>query len=251
MTSKVTISNENKNTGFISHLSKTVGWTFALIFLPQLVLSFGFGIFFGVQQGSDYTPEAFNLWFSSVPVLLTLTLISPLLTFPLLKKASQAKNWNACLEFCALKKVDASVCAKWLIIGFIYWSLSSLAGLLFNIPVEQFMLDIRSTSDNITNVVLVVLTICIVVPIMEELIFRGWLYSKIEQSRLGKFGALVLSSIIFTAIHTQYENTVTLVIIFLLGFLLGFVRFRSGNISYCIAIHMLFNSLAIFALFLL
>jgi membrane protease YdiL (CAAX protease family) len=111
------------------------------------------------------------------------------------------------------------------------------------------MLDLKAESNNSIVVILMVLTICVVVPIMEELVFRGWLYSKIAQTKLGDIGALTISSIIFTLIHTQYDNIITFLVIFLLGLLLGFARYKSANISYSIAMHMIFNSLAMVALF--
>jgi len=49
--------------------------------------------------------------------------------------------------------------------------------------------------------------------------------------------------------HNQYEQLATFLIILSLGLLLGWVRYKSQNTAYCIAIHMLFNGLAI-AIFL-
>jgi len=230
-------------------LFKTILWLAVILFLPQIVLALGFGIFFGIQQGSKSTEEGFNLWFASVPVLLTLTLMTPLITLPLLNKATQAEGWVNRFEFWALKVIDINELTQWLVIGFVFWLISAFIGEWLQLPVEQFMLDLKGSSISVSQVILVFLTICIVVPIMEEVVFRGWLFSKIAQTKLGNIGALILSSILFTVIHTQYDNNITLVMIFLLGMLLGIVRYKSGNVNYCIAVHMLFNSLAIIALF--
>lgn len=230
-------------------LIKTVLWLLVILLLPQLVLGFGFTVFFGIQQGGDFTEEAFSLWFASVPVLLVLTLITPLLTLPLLNKATQAENWDSRFDFWAVKVINAKVLVKWLIVGLVFWLISSYIGELLNLPIEQFMLDVKAASNSLGVAILIVVTICLLVPVMEELVFRGWLYSKIAQTKLGNIGALFLSSILFTAIHTQYDNVITLVMIFSLGLLLGCVRYKSGNISYSIAIHILFNSLTTIALF--
>ena len=82
-----------------------------------------------------------------------------------------------------------------------------------------------------------------------ELIFRGWLFTKIAQTKLGKIGALIVTAMVFTIIHSQYEHNVTFIILLFFGLLLGYTRYKSNNINYAIAIHVLFNSLAIMALF--
>jgi membrane protease YdiL (CAAX protease family) len=163
--------------------------------------------------------------------------------------ATNRKNWDERFGFWAVKVINAKVLVKWLIVGLFFWLISSYLGELLNLPIEQFMLDVKSASNSLGVVILMVVTICLLVPVMEELVFRGWLYSKIAQTKLGNIGALFLSSILFTTIHTQYDNAITLMIIFSLGLLLGGVRYKSGNISYSIAIHILFNSLATIALF--
>lgn len=232
-------------------LIKTVLWLLVILLLPQLVLGFGFTIFFGIQQGSDFTEEAFSLWFSSVPVLLVLSLITPLLTLPLLNKATQAEGWASRFEFWAVKTINAKTLTKWLVIGFVFWWGSSFIGEWLNLPIEQFMLDVKASGDSVVMLIFIFITICIVVPNMEEIVFRGWLFSKIALTKLGNIGALIITSLAFTAIHSQYEQIITLFMVLALGTLLGFIRYKSNNISYSIIVHMLFNSSATIALFLL
>ena len=251
MTTEATIINEQLIETPIepkTSLIKTILWLVVIVFLPSIILFFGFGIFFGIQ-GSGFSEEGASAWFASIPVMLAMALIAPLLTLPLLSIATQAENWGDRFDFWAVRAIHAKALVKWLVAGLIFWLVSSFIGEWLNLPVEQFLLDIKTASDNAVVVILMVVTICIVVPVMEELVFRGWLYSKIAKSKLGHSGALILSSIIFTVIHTQYDNAITLVMIFLLSLLLGFVRYKSGNISYSIAIHMLYNTLATIALF--
>jgi len=254
MTTETTVSNTlsveesiTPSTGLL----KTGLWTIALLFLPQIILSFAFGIFYGVQQGDNFTPESFEAWFATIPVLLTLSLISPLITLPLLMKATDAKDWSARFNFWSIKAVNRQKSIKWLVVGLVFWGLSSLIGEFLNIPVEQFMLDVKSANNSFTLLALILTAVCFVIPVMEELVFRGWMFSKISLTKLGNLGALIITSVIFTLVHSQYENGITLAMIFALGMLLGFVRFKSNNVSYSVLIHMLFNSLAMAALFLL
>ena len=139
---------------------------------------------------------------------------------------------------------------KWLLAGFIFWAISSMIGAMMNLPVEQFMLDIKAASNSVGVIALVIVSICLVTPVMEELVFRGWLFRRIGQTKLGDIGALILTAIIFTVIHSQYEHNVSFIIMLAFGLLLGFIRYKSNNISYSIVTHMFFNSLAIVTLFI-
>ena len=65
----------------------------------------------------------------------------------------------------------------------------------------------------------------------EEILFRGAL-----QPRLG----LVVTSVFFAAVHTQYGITLSLLSVLLAGFVLGLFRQRI-NTTACIAIHVLYN----------
>jgi membrane protease YdiL (CAAX protease family) len=245
MNTQINIADKvaSKNT-YVS-LIGIVLWAAALIFLPQIIMSFIIGLLYRIYQGAGSSLDTL----SSIPLLLTILLLSPVIFIPMLLIATNRKNWDERFGFWAVKVINAKVLVKWLIVGLFFWLISSYLGELLNLPIEQFMLDVKSASNSLGVVILMVVTICLLVPVMEELVFRGWLYSKIAQTKLGNIGALFLSSILFTTIHTQYDNAITLMIIFSLGLLLGGVRYKSGNISYSIAIHILFNSLATIALF--
>ena len=232
-----------------SHI-KTLLWILAILFLPQLVLGFAFGIFFGIQQGVNFNEAERLRWLSSLPVMVSLMLSGSILTLPLLLKATQGKSWSSRLKFWAVRMINIKMLAKYLGVTFIFWLVISLISQWLNLPAEQFMLDLKGTESSALMVIFLLFSVCIFVPVVEELVFRGWLYTKIAQTKLNNIGALILSSILFTVIHTQYENIATFIIILSLAVLLGVIRYKSQNISYCIAVHILFNSLGMIALFL-
>lgn len=76
-------------------------------------------------------------------------------------------------------------------------------------------------------------------PIVEELIFRGYAISG-WMERLRPWGAILASSALFTACHFQYGFT-GLIFIFIFGVVLGVVRWRTGSVYPCIAIHLINN----------
>ncbi|WDE04927.1 CPBP family intramembrane metalloprotease [Thalassomonas viridans] len=249
MTSVVDNSGCNKDAGLFVSLVKIALWAVALILLPQFILGFAFSVFRGAQQGEALPAEVAAGGLLSVSDLLLLFLVTPLIFVPLLVKATRATGWPERLAFWAVNPVNRKEAGKWLGMGLILWLCSSLLGELLQLPTEQFMLDIKAAVNSFAMLALALTTICIVVPVMEELTFRGWLYSKIQQTKLGDLGALIITSLGFTALHTQYDSAMTLGLILALGLLLGGVRYKTQNTGYAILIHILFNSLSMLALF--
>ena len=99
------------------------------------------------------------------------------------------------------------------------------------------------------------ITLVVVAPIAEEVIFRGWLYGKIRE----KFSATVseawsvvfsmlLVSVLFGAVHLQWNVGVD---VFVLSLVLCGLREITGTIYSGIILHMLKNGIAFFLLYVL
>ena len=52
---------------------------------------------------------------------------------------------------------------------------------------------------------LLVIAFCVAAPVSEELFARGFLYRGWSESFLGPAGAIVLSSLVWTSLHLQYD----------------------------------------------
>jgi membrane protease YdiL (CAAX protease family) len=87
------------------------------------------------------------------------------------------------------------------------------------------------------------LAFVVVAPFTEELFIRGFLFQGVAHSRLGPVGAIVLTSIVWSVLHTQYD-LYGIAVIFLGGLLLGYARLRSGSVFVPIAMHMVQNLVA-------
>jgi membrane protease YdiL (CAAX protease family) len=232
-------------------LIKTTLWLLALLLLPQLFFGFAAGVYYGAIHGENFSQADFELWFNSSSILLAIAALSPIISLPLLIKASIGNNWQQRFSFWALVAVNRQQSFKWLSVGASFWGLTVLLATWLAIPAEPFMLGMKTDVESFFSFALTISTVCVIVPIMEELIFRGWLFTRLAATKLSSTGALIITTLVFTLIHAQYEQPMTFGVIFCLGLLLGYVRFKSQNISYCIMVHMLFNSLAMAALFLL
>lgn len=81
-------------------------------------------------------------------------------------------------------------------------------------------------------------------PLVEELVYRGVLYSAIERA-LGTAVAIGAVSLLFAGVHVfQYINNVSVItVITLLSFTLTMVRASTGKVLPCFIIHLVFNGI--------
>ena len=103
-----------------------------------------------------------------------------------------------------------------------------------------FMGDVLKSAQADGSVWLLVIAFGVAAPMSEELLARGFLYRGWSESFLRVPGAIVLSSLAWTALHLQY-NWFFFFEIFTIGLLLGYLRYRSGSLWLTIVLHGLNN----------
>lgn len=103
--------------------------------------------------------------------------------------------------------------------------------------------------------ILAFVTLVIVAPVAEEIIFRGWLYGKLRNKYLGKMSdtagmmvAILIVSLIFGLVHLQWNVGVN---VFALSIILCGLREITGTIYAGILLHMLKNGVAFYLLYVL
>lgn len=82
--------------------------------------------------------------------------------------------------------------------------------------------------------------VCIVGPVMEELVFRGVILGGLLKKYSVK-KSIIVSALLFGIIHL---NGIQFIIGFLLGSLVGYIYVKTKSIYLCMYSHMLFNSIA-------
>ena len=85
------------------------------------------------------------------------------------------------------------------------------------------------------------ITVVFLVPLFEELFFRGFLLFNLSLSRLRPWGAVLTTSVIWSLVHLQYD-TFELGTLFVLGVVLGWVRLKTGSIVPGLVLHAVFNA---------
>jgi membrane protease YdiL (CAAX protease family) len=91
---------------------------------------------------------------------------------------------------------------------------------------------------------LLVIAFCIAAPVSEELFARGFLYRGWSESFLGPAGAILLSSLVWTSLHLQYD-WFFFGEVFSIGLLLGYLRYRFHSTWLTITVHGLNNLAAV------
>ena len=84
---------------------------------------------------------------------------------------------------------------------------------------------------------------CVVAPICEELLFRGFIFRSLRNWR-GVWPAAAITGVLFGAVHGLSAPAVDLLPLAFLGFVLCIVYQRSGSLYPCIALHVLNNAIA-------
>lgn len=105
-----------------------------------------------------------------------------------------------------------------------------------------FMGEVLKTARAENSLWLLVLSFCVAAPLTEELMTRGFLYRGWSESFLRPLGAIVLSSLVWTCMHLQYD-AFFLGQVLSIGLLFGWLRYAGGSTWVTIVLHG-FNNLA-------
>jgi CAAX protease family protein len=81
-------------------------------------------------------------------------------------------------------------------------------------------------------------------PFVEEFMYRGFLLSALSKSKIGFWGAAIISDAAWTATHA-YQSWDVLLAIFVFGLLVSFLLWRTGSLWTCIFAHMTVNAEAL------
>ena len=94
--------------------------------------------------------------------------------------------------------------------------------------------------------ILVAFLISLLGPIIEEIFFRGFLYSALRKS-IGAFWAILLSAFLFSILHT---NILGFLPIMALGLFLAYLREKTNSLMPSIVVHVFHNSVLVIMMFI-
>lgn len=98
-------------------------------------------------------------------------------------------------------------------------------------------------TDTLAHVAGLLVVVCLVAPLVEELVFRGALYGRLARSSTALAGALTGGLFVIT--HPDLRHWPALLIV---AAVLSYLRVASGSLVPCLGLHVAFNTVGVFAL---
>jgi len=232
------------------HPVSAVAFSLVVVFILPIITAILIGVSYSFL-GTSGTDSAFEVWMQQNPVEVSIlsdekTIISPiesavsyLITVPLQiwfilwllrrRKINLSKNLG-------LYHFNRNALIYSLVAYVILYLVLTVYSYAFQIsPPEEFIKLIKATP-----FVLNFLMVVIGAPIVEELLFRGFLFSQLKTTKLGINGSIILTSLIWTSIHLQYDLFL-LIPIFLIGLLLGYLMHKYNSLYLVIIVHAVHN----------
>ena len=111
-------------------------------------------------------------------------------------------------------------------------------------PTKQSIVELFNESPTLGQRIIVIILAVAIAPIVEEFIFRFYLYG-VAKRYMGRFAGLILNSMLFAAVHGHVPAAAPL---FVLGVCFTLAYEWSGSILVSMTMHALFNSLTLTAL---
>ena len=232
------------------HPVSAVIFSLIIVFILPIITAIFIGVTYSLL-GTSGTDSAFEVWMQQNPVEVSIlsdekTIISPvesavsyLITVPLQiwfifwllrrRKIDLSKNLG-------LYHFNRNALIYSLVAYVILYLVLTVYSYAFQIsPPEEFIKLMKATPF-ILNFLMVVIG----APIVEELLFRGFLFSQLKTTKLGVNGSIILTSLIWTSIHLQYDLFL-LIPIFLLGLFLGYLMHKYNSLYLVIIVHAVHN----------
>lgn len=107
-----------------------------------------------------------------------------------------------------------------------------------------FMTDLLKSGRDKGAAVALVFAFSVAAPVSEEVLARGFLYRGWSESFLRVPGAIILSSLVWTLVHLQYD-AYFLAEVFSIGLWFGYMRYRGQSLWLTIVLHALNNLTAV------
>ncbi len=234
----------------IKQLLKAICYT--LLFVgTQFIMTFTFMFMFMIKQGielqvadkginSDILMEEINNFL--VNNNNTILIISGIITLLFLWVFFKIRKKRLIVE-AYIKKFDRSKVIPIILSGFSFALFVSTAISLLPIPENLLESYLQSTEGMVSgSLIIMLISIVIIAPIVEEIIFRGLILSRLNKV-MNTTVALIVSSLIFAILH---GHILWVTYAFVLGVLFGIIAIITGSTLPTIIFHMSFNLSGLF-----
>ena len=220
-------------------------WTFFSIIFSELVFSILFTLIFGDFSDSSALTALENALCYSLSLILLVFV--PWKVFKKLKPSRETLGLKGLPTFVDLGLAPVGFAVYYLLAGL----LTNLFSLFpwFNLEEAQDVGFNFLISDS--DYLVAFLSLVLIAPIAEEIIFRGWLYGNLREKLPKKISlpiSILLVSVLFGFLHGQWNVGVN---VFAMSLVLCALREITGTIYSGIFLHIIKNALAFYLVFVL
>ncbi len=133
-----------------------------------------------------------------------------------------------------------------------YYGVTTIYASLFNLHGSDKLPSELGVTHSTVALVAAAVFVCAIAPIAEEFFFRGFFFGALRQWKIvigghdiGTWLAAVITGLLFGLAHTGSAQSQYLIPLGFLGFVLCIVRWKTGSLYPCIALHSANNALAL------
>ncbi len=239
--------NSVTDTGPVWGLPGTILWGLVIGVVFVFAQVFGMGLFIGLSQPGVDESSIGQLMREHQLHGIGISLgvyCSVIFCLPVLLSAIILKRGASVKRYLGLRWFELRAFGYWFLI--VFACLLAYDGLAFLLGIEivpDFSIAIYESAQGSW---ILWLAIVLAAPLLEEMLFRGFLFSGIATSFAGPSGAIVTTSLLWAVIHVQYDYF-WMLSIFIIGLSLGMVRYKTGSILLTFALHAAINLAAMVA----
>lgn len=233
----------------LPRFAPSFGWLalfFFVFFAAVMFYAIGYGVILGLEYAAQgiTNPDQQDIHqrmqehLGNPSGMVGMYLFQCLMLIPLVFFAAHFTR-QSCLQTLAFNRFRVSVLGFWLAVLAVFLAAEFVLMRSLSIDPGNFLRQL-SGSKHLPFALVVIFC----APLLEELIFRGYLFKAWRHSRLGLSGTLLLTSGLFTALHISQYNWMILAMIFVLSIILGLAREKSGSLWVPIILHAINNLVA-------
>ena len=168
-----------------------------------------------------------------------LSLICSALVFARMRGPWRPRQFGLCPT-----RTGALRAVGWMALGYVIFILfTALWAQLVGSTSDEGLPKDLGVDNSTVNLVAAAVLVTVVAPIAEEFFFRGYFFTAVRTWK-GPWVSAVLTGLVFGAIHLGSAKAVFLVPLAFLGFVLCLLRWRTGSLYPCMALHAANNAIA-------
>jgi membrane protease YdiL (CAAX protease family) len=206
---------------------------YAMDFFCQSLLLFAVTFFIVAHSPYPLEPQTVISTLShSGPFFVMLSFVSALTVTSALLVLIRRRG-SSLSEYLAIRRIDVLPAMGWIAIGIGFALVQTALYSWLKVPSTDFWDSIVHGAELKP---LLFLSMVIISPAIEEMLYRGFLFRGLLHSRLGGWGAVLISAFAWAGAHLQY-NWYEKAAIFFLGCILGAIRLRKDSLSLTFLVH--------------